>query len=53
MNARKSKVMVFKRRENEVIDFNTVYRVRMPAVARCRMMLESEDIKKVCGDYKY
>ncbi len=37
VNAGKSKVMVFERREEEVIDFNTAYRVRMPAVAGCRM----------------
>ncbi len=29
MNAGKSKVMVFERREEEVIDFNTAYRVRL------------------------
>ncbi len=29
----KSKIMVFERREEEVIDFNTAYRVRLPAVA--------------------
>ncbi len=30
MNAGKSKVMVFERREEEVNDFNIAYRVRMP-----------------------
>ncbi len=33
VNAGKSTVMVFERREEEVTDFNTAYRVRMPAVA--------------------
>ncbi len=42
VNAGKSKVMVFERREEEVIDFNTAYRVRLPAVARCRILLGSE-----------
>ncbi len=42
MNAGKSKVMVFERRKEEAIDFNTAYRVRLPAVARCRIMLGSE-----------
>ncbi len=47
VNAGKSKVMVFERREEEVIDFNTVYRVRMPAVARCRISLGSEKMEEV------
>ncbi len=34
--------MVFERREEEVIDFNKAYRVKMPAVARCRIKLGSE-----------
>ncbi len=47
VNAGKSKVMVFERREEKVVDFNTAYRVRLPAVARCRIMSGSEKIKKV------
>ncbi len=43
MNAGKSKVEVFERRKGEVIDFNIVYRVSLPVVARCRMMFGSED----------
>ncbi len=46
-NAGKSKVMVFERREVEVVDFNTAYRVRLPAVARCRVMLGSEKMEEV------
>ncbi len=42
VNAGKSKVMVFERREEEVINFNTAYRVRLPAVGSCKMMLGSE-----------
>ncbi len=34
VNAGKSKVIVFKSREEEVIDFNTAYKVRVPAVTR-------------------
>ncbi len=41
VNTGKSMVIVFKRREEEMIDFNIVYRVKMPAVARCRMRLGS------------
>ncbi len=37
VNAGKRKVMVSERRE--VVHFNTVYRVRLPAVAICRIML--------------
>ncbi len=44
VNAGKSKVMVFERRQEEVIDFNTAYRVRRPALASCRIMLGSEEI---------
>ncbi len=44
--------MVFERREEEVIDFNTVYRVRLPAVVRCRIMLESEKMEEV-SEFKY
>ncbi len=52
VNAGKSKVMVFERREEEVVDFNTAYRVRLPAVARCRIMLGSEEIEEV-NKFKY
>ncbi len=41
LNAGKSKVMVFERRE-EVIDFYAAYWVRLPAVAKSRIMLGSE-----------
>ncbi len=34
VNAGKSKVMVFERREEEEADFNTAYRIRLPAVGR-------------------
>ncbi len=47
LNAGKSKLMVFERREVEVVDFHTAYRVRLPAVARCRVMLGSEKMKEV------
>ncbi len=52
MNAGKSKVMVFEKREEEVIDFNTAYRVRLPAVAGCRIMLGSEETEEV-NEFKY
>ncbi len=45
MNAEKSKVMVFERREVEVVEFNTAYRVRLPAVARCIVMLGREKME--------
>ena len=51
VNAGKSKVMVLERRE-EVINFNTAYRVRLPAVARCRIMLGSEEMEEV-NEFKY
>ncbi len=52
VNTGKSKVMVFERREEEVIDFNTAYRVRLPAVAGCRIMLGSEEMEEV-NEFKY
>ncbi len=52
VNAGKSKVMVFDRREEEVINFNTAYRVRLPGLASCRIMLGSEKIKEV-SEFKY
>ncbi len=52
VNAGKSKVMVFEWREVEVIDFNTAYRVRLPAVTVCRIMLGSEKMEKV-SEFKY
>ncbi len=42
VNAGKIKVVVFERREEEVIDFNTDFRVRFSSVGRCRIMLGSE-----------
>ena len=39
MNAGKSKVMVFERKEVEVVNLNTPYRVNLPAVGRCEIVL--------------
>ncbi len=47
VNAGKSKVMVFERREEELMNFNAAYRVRLPAVAGCRIMLGSEKMEEV------
>ncbi len=47
VNAGKSKMIVFERREEEVVNFNTAYRVRLPTVARCRVMLGSEKMEEV------
>ncbi len=52
VNTGKSKVMVFERREEEVIGFITAYRIRLPAVARCRIMLGSEKMEEV-NEFKY
>ncbi len=52
MNAGKSKVMVFERREEEVIDFNAAYRGRLPSVAGCRIMLGSKEMEEV-NEFKY
>ena len=50
MNAGKSKGMVFKRREPEMADFLTPYRVNVPALGRCKALSEGErmeDIKEL------
>ncbi len=52
VNAGKSKVMIFERKEEERIDFNTAYRARLPAVARSRIMLGSEKMEEV-SEFKY
>ena len=38
VNVKKSRVMLFERREVEVVDFNTPYRVSVPAVGRCEIV---------------
>ncbi len=45
--AGKSKVMVFERREEKAINFNTAYRVKLSAAASCRIMLGSEKMEEV------
>ncbi len=52
VNAEKSKVMVFERREEEVINFHTAYRVRLPAIVRCRIKLGSEKMEEM-SEFKY
>ncbi len=52
MNAENSKVMVFERREEEVIDYNIAYRMRMPAIVRCRTMLGCKKMEEV-SEFKY
>ena len=46
VNAGKSKVIVFKRREVEVVDFNTPYRRSVSAVGRCEVLLGGERIEE-------
>ncbi len=48
----KSKVMVLESREEEVIDVNTAYRVKLPAAVRYRIMLGSEKMEEV-SEFKY
>ncbi len=43
---------MFERREEEVINFNTACRVRLPAVASCWIMLGSEEMEEV-SEFKY
>ena len=53
VNAGKSKVRIFKKkREVEVVDFNTPYRVSVPAVGRCEVVLVGKRMKEV-KEFKY
>ncbi len=47
VNARKSKVMMFERREVEVLDFGNPYRVSVPVDERCEIVLGEERMEKV------
>ncbi len=46
VNVGKSKVMLFERREEEVIDFNIAHRVRLPEVASYRICYEVRKRRK-------
>ena len=52
VNAGKSKVMVFERRKVDVVDFNLPYRVSVPAVRRCEIVLKGKKMKEV-KKFKY
>ena len=52
VNAGKSKVMVFERKEIEVCDFSMPYRVEVPAVRRCDIALGGEKMEEVF-QFKY
>ena len=43
VNAGKRKLTVFERREVEMVDFNTLYRMNVPAVGRCEVVLGEEN----------
>ena len=51
MNDKKSKMMVFERREVEMVDFNIPYRVSVPAIGKCKVVLgeKMEEVK----EFKY
>ena len=52
VNARKSKVMVFERREVEMVYFNTPNRVSVPATGRCEMVVGGEKMEEI-KEFKY
>ena len=52
VNAEKSKAMVFERREVEVLEFSTLYRVNVPVVKRCEVVLGGEKME-VVKEFKY
>ncbi len=47
VNAGKSKVMVFERKEVEVCSFITPYKVRVPPVTSCKIVLGGERMEEV------
>ncbi len=51
-NAEKSKVMVFERREVEVVDFRNPYRVSVPVDERCEIVIGGERME-VVKKFKY
>ncbi len=52
VNAGKSKVMVFERREVEVIDFRNPYRVSVPVDERCEIVMGGGRME-VVEEFKY
>ena len=52
MNTVKSKVMVFERREVEVVNFSTQYAVSEPTVGRCDVLLGGEKME-ILKEFKY
>ncbi len=52
LNAGKKRVMIFERREGEVIDYNINYRMRLPVVVRCRIISGNEAMEDV-SEFKY
>ena len=47
VNVGKSMVMVFERRKVEVVNFNTSYKVSVPATGRCEVVLGGEKMEEV------
>ena len=52
VNAGKSKVMVFERREYDTLDFGEAYRVRRPNVLNCKIRIGKEQLEEV-SEFKY
>ncbi len=52
VNVVKSKVMVFERREVEVVDFGNPYRVNVPVDKRCEIVIRGERVE-VVEKFKY
>lgn len=52
MNADKSKVMVFERKEAEMVDFRNPYRVNVPGTERYEVYLGGERMEEV-KEFKY
>ena len=52
VNVGKSKVMVFERKEVEVVNFGNPYRVSVPVAERCKIVMGGEGME-VVKEFKY
>ena len=52
VNAKKSKVMVFERREYDMVDFGERYRVSVPGELNCSIVLQGRELEEV-REFKY
>ena len=52
VNEGKSKVMIFERREYDIVDFGSRYRVQVPSELNCRVYIKGKQLEEV-KEFKY